>query len=171
MARIKPDTSALITIESWEKADQVLRDLGDLQLKVAGAEAKAKDDINEVKAELAETVKLFGGQQQQYVRSLEAFAAGRRAEFGGQKSRQLNQGVIGWRKSTSIRIKKNTLELIKEIFSRAKWHTFIHTKETVDKEALGKLKDEELEEIGARRLTKNIFFAEPNQLKAVDYVE
>jgi len=171
MARIKPDTTALITIDNWEKADQLLRDLGDLQLKVAAAEAKAGDDINEVKAELAEAVKLFGGQQQQYVKSLEAFAVARRAEFKGQKSRQLNWGVLGWRKSTVMHVKKNTLWLIKELFSRAKAQTLIRTKETVDKDAMGKLTDEELVDIGARRVMKNTFFAEPGRLKAVDYCE
>jgi len=171
--RIKSDKVNLAAIENWQQADEAVREIADLQTKIQQAQAKAADDINEAKSELAETIKPAQEQIKQITSSIEAFALGRKAEFGKQKSRKLNFGVIGWRKSSSVAIKKTkvTIELIKKLYSAAKAKTFLHIKETVDKEALKKLDDEQLAEVGAKRDNKEIFFVEPAMPEAVDYCE
>jgi len=171
MARIKSDKTALIAIGNWEEADDLIREMGDFQLKINAAQAKAKDDIDETKAELAAELKPINSELEHYRKSLEAFATSRRAELKKQKSLKLNYGTIGWRQSTSIRIKKTTLELIKKIFSRAKAARFIHTKETVDKGALAKLTDQQLGKLAARREGMDVFFVELELPDAVDYCE
>jgi len=169
--RVKSKEPAIISIETWDKADEHIRSIGDLQLKINQAEASAKDAIDEAKAELVESVKPLQSAIELHHRSLEAFAAARKDDFAGQKSRKLNFGLLGWRKSTVTIIKKNTLELIKALFPAAKAKAYIHTKETVDKEALAKLTDQELADISARRESKDVFFVEPDLPKAVDYVQ
>lgn len=166
--RVKTD-KALQPVADWDDADRMVREMGDLQTQVKQAEQSAKDDINETKADLAEKVKPLQEQIKGCVQTLEAFAVNRKADFKGNKSRKLNFGVVGWRKSTSISIKKTTLELIKKVFSKAKAAHFIHTKETVDKEALAKLTDKDLTSVGARRKVKDDFFVEPVLPEAVDY--
>jgi phage host-nuclease inhibitor protein Gam len=140
-------------------------------MQIKQAEETAKDDINEIKAELAEKVKPLQEEIKLKVRSLEAFAALHKNDFGKKRSRKLNFGILGWRKSTSISIKKNTLELIKQVFTNAKQKMCIRVKESVDKEALAKLTEEQLASVGARRKEKDVFFVEPSSQEAVDYVE
>jgi len=160
--RLKSDKPALIEVKGWSYANEYVRRVGDLQMKITAAEHKAADDINEVKAELAKKVKPLQQEIDTYVRSLEAFAAAHKADFEKNRSKKLNFGKIGWRKSTSIITKKNTLELVKKVFAKAKCVACIIIKETVSKEALAKLTDEDLASVGARRKIKDDFFVEPD---------
>ena len=169
--RIKSDKPVLIPISDWLRADDHVWQIGNLQTQIGQAEETAKDDINKVKAELAEKVKPLQEEIQLHVRSLEAFAATHKEDFKKQRSRKLSFGILGWRKSTSISIKKNTLEEIKFLFTRAKQAMCIRIKESVDKEALAKLTDEQLTSVGARRKEKDVFFVEPSFQEAVDYCE
>ena len=169
--RIKSDKTILRPVPDWQHADDFVRRIGDLTMQINGAEHKATDDINEIKAELAEKVKPRQETIKQYLRSLEVFATTHKDDFKKAKSRKLNFGILGWRTSTFIKIKKNTLERIKQVFSSAKAKVYIRVKEAVDKDALAKLTDEQLANIGARREEKDVFFVELNLPKAVDYVE
>ena len=169
--RVKSDKPALVSIPNWDHADQYVRRIGAHLSTIKRAECDAKKNIDKTKAELAKRVKKLQAIIHLYTNSLEAWAVIHKTEFGKQRSKKVNFGTIGWRKSTSTIIKKNTLELIKQLFSKAKAATYIHTKETVDKDALAKLTDEQLALVGARRKIKDDFFVEPDLSKAVDYVE
>lgn len=169
--RVKSAKPVFLPIANWNEADNFVREVGDLQLKINQAEATTKDKIDEIKAELVEEVKPHQEAIKLHVQSLEAFAVTHRAHFKKQRSLKLNFGKLGWRKSTSISIKKNTLELIKQVFSKAKAAACIHVKESADKEALIKLTDEQLASVGARRKEKDVFFVEPDLPEAVDYGE
>lgn len=169
--RLKSDKPAIIQFEHWGDANEHVRRVGDLTMKITAAEHKAADDINEAKACLEIAVKPLQQEIDTYIRSLEAFAAAHKDDFGKERSKKLNFGLLGWRKSTSVTIKKTTLEKIKEVFAKAKAAMCIITKETVSKEALAKLTDEELASVGARREVKDDFFVEPDLPEAVDYNE
>jgi len=169
MPRLKSKDQPLIEIRDWEAADKILAELADMYLAVKAVESRAAGQIEEAKLELAEAVGPVHEKIGVRVRSLEAFANGHRDEFGPQRSRKLNFGKMGWRKSTSISVSKKTLGLIKEVFSKARAALFIHVKETPDKEALAKLTDRELAEVGARRKVTDEFFADPDIPEAVDY--
>lgn len=168
MARRVKSTNPQIPITDWAAADDVLKQLGDLTMAITQAEHTAKDAIDEAKAELAETVNPLNELIAEEIERLRAFAAARTEDFGSDRSRKLNFGTLGWRKSTSIAIKENTLELIKEVFGR-NCDIYIRIKEEVDKTALAKLTDEELKGVGAKRKVTDDFFAEPALPKAVDY--
>jgi len=164
------DPPLLIPIGDWRHADDMLRRLGDLQVRLRQAECAAKADIDEVKSRLDKTAKPLQQAIELHVRSLEAFCWHHRAEFGKAKSRKLTFGVIGWRKSTAIEIiKKTTLDLIKEVLPAAKRRACIKVKESVDLKALAKLTDEELAGIQARRRTTEGFFVEPLIPEATDH--
>ncbi len=167
--RVKSNQSPLIPINDWTGADEVLRKMIDLQANVQQREDDAQARINEIKADLVASVDDMNAQIKTCVRSLEAFAATHRKDLGQKKSKLLNFGTIGWRLSTSIRIKQTTLTLIKQVFSRAKAKQCIRLKETVDKEALAKLTDDKLAEVGAQRKIKDVFFAEPSTVEAADH--
>ena len=168
--RIKSDNK-LIAVKGWKHADELLRQIADAQLAIQDAEAEAAETINNAKASMAVVTKPLHEQIKTLTLSLEVFAAHNRHDFEGRKTRTLNFGDLGWRLSTSIRIKKDaTLELIKQVFKR-RAKRFIHVAETPDKEALAKLTDEELAAVKARRIVKDDFFVEPKIPEAVDYTE
>lgn len=168
--RVKSNKPAIIPIADWEELDTFLREIGNLQIANDKDEASATLRIDKIKAALAGNVALRKTRIDQIRRSLEAFAANRLEEFKGKRTRKLAFGLIGWRKSTKISISKDsTLDLIKQIFSKAKSKTFITIKETVSKDALAKLTDEQLASVGAKRKTTDGFFAEPTTEQAADY--
>lgn len=171
MARFKREKSHLRRITDWQGADAFVRQIGNLQRSIEAAQGSARGDINEIKDGLAEEVKPLHEEIKLLTASLELFANSHAGDFGKARSRKLNFGTLGWRKSTSIHTKKTTLDLIKEVFSRAKAAACIRVKEEVDRDALAKLTDEELAEVGARRKSRDAFFVEPAPLDAVDYTE
>jgi len=166
--RVKSSKPAIIPIADWADADKLLRAIGELQTLNSQDENSAKLKIDKVKASLAQTINSRNVEIDQAQRSLEAFAANRQDEFKGKRTRKLNFGIIGWRRSSSISIKNNTLDLIKQVFSKLKAKNFIIIKESVSKDALAKLTDEQLASVGARRKIKDAFFAEPSSNQAAD---
>lgn len=167
--RVRSDKPVLRPVPNWEHADNFVRRIGELQQKIQAEEAKAKTKIDQAKSDLAKRVKSYQETIELYHRSLEAFATSHQGDFKKQKSRKLNFGILGWRKSTSISIKKKTLDLIKQVLSKAKAAACIRIKESVDKEALAKLTDEQLASVGAQRKRKEVFFVEPDLTEAADY--
>lgn len=168
--RVKSD-SKLITVTGWAHADKLLREIGDAQLAIQAAEARAAGVIGNVKSGLADESKPHQDRITQITKSIEAFATCHRKDFGDKKSKDLTFGTLGWRLSKSISVStKNTLELIKQVFKR-RAKQYIHVTEKPDKEALAKLKDEQLAAVKARRTVKDDFFVEPKLPEAVDYPE
>jgi len=167
--RLKSAKPTLIAIENWSQADDCLRAIGSWQAKINLAEQTAKEDIDEIKAGLVAEVKPLKSQIDQLVRSLEAFCVANKKDFGRKRSKRLTFGILGWRKSSSISITKQTLELVKQVFGRAA-KRFIHIKEAVDKEALAKLTDEQLSSLKAKRKVRDDFFAEPEAMEITDRV-
>jgi phage host-nuclease inhibitor protein Gam len=164
--RVKSDLN-LITITSWQQADEMLRSIGDLTGQIAQSESNAKYRIDAIKEALAGDVAARMEIINLNIKSLEAYAVNNKDDFGGKKSRALNFGTLGWRKSSSISVGKNTLGLIKDVF-KSKVKQLIRIKESVDKDALAKLTDEQLAAVDARRKEKDVFYAEPTEVKAVD---
>jgi len=170
MAKKKREKSeVLIPINDWGHADQQVRRIGVLQGQIEELGREAGEKIDEIKANLQAKVAPLQEKIDLHVASIQAFADSHKGEFGKARSRKGQFGVVGWRKSTSVSVKKNTLELIKKLFSGAKRKLCIIVKETVSKEALAKLTDEELASVGARRREKDVFFVEPDITEAVRY--
>ena len=165
--RIKSDKQ-IEAIADWQVADEFIKQIGELQLKIKQLETSANNKINYAKSELLAKSEPLLKEITVLTDSLEAFAANRPDDFGKAQSRKLNFGLLGWRKSTSISIKQTTLELIKKVFGK-KADQYIRTKEEVDKDALSGLTDQQLVSVDARRKPKEVFFVEPCLPEAVDY--
>jgi len=169
MTRIKADKVPLITIIDWSAADHLVKELGELQNSITSAEGFADKEINAIKEKLESQVNQLQDRQKYIVKSLEAFANDHTKDFGEARSRKLDFGILGWRFSTAIEIAGATLEWIKVKFSTAKQKMCIRVKESVDKEAMAKLTDEELATVKARRKTKDAFFVEPILIEAKEH--
>jgi len=167
--RIKgKDTPLVMPIANWDEAADMVKRIGQLQMKINACESKALDDINEAKAALANASKPLLEKIKLNSQSLEAFAVNHRSDIGKAQSKDLDYGTIGWRKSTKMSVKKNTIELLKKIFGRG-YKKYVTIKEVENKDALKRLTDGQLASVGARRKTKEAFYVEPDLPEAIDY--
>ena len=166
--RVKSVKPGPLPVENWQKADEIIRIIRGLQQQIHRSQDQAQKRIDKIKEALAADVAPRHAVIKLYVLRLEAFAESHEAEFGDKRSRALNYGTLGWRKSTAIAVTKKTLGLIKQFFAK-KVRTLVHVRETVNKEALAKLTDEQLAKVGARRKEKDTFFVEPFSVEAADY--
>lgn len=163
----------LIPIPNAKHADDILARMAELSGQIEKAKFDAAEEINITKDRLADTVDDLNETLDRYHKSLESFAVNNKDIFGKARSKKLNHGTIGWRSSTVMKIsnatKKNptgTLELLKQHF-KTKFKQFVKIKETVDKNALKRLTDEQLALVKARREDREVFFVEPDVPEAV----
>ncbi|MGH2271360.1 host-nuclease inhibitor Gam family protein [Anaerohalosphaeraceae bacterium U12dextr] len=161
---------SIVAIADWQRADEILKDLGDLVNTISTAEANAKDEIDRIKESLKQSTASAAVQIDILTNSLQAFCAAHAEDFGGAKSRKLQFGTVGWRSSTAIKIAnaKDTVDQIKVVFGK-KAETYLRIKEEPDKDSLAKLTDEQLDAVGCRREKRDVFFAEPELIEAIKY--
>lgn len=158
----------LYPIANWNEADEHLKRISALQMQIGQAEADAKQKIDEAKDELKRTTETLIADITLHIESLQAFCANHQEDFGAARSRKLQFGTVGWRASTAIKICRDAVDRIREVFGR-KAEQFLRIKAEADKDALGKLTDEQLAAIGCKRDNRDKFFADPDVPEAVDY--
>jgi len=157
MARLKPQVGK---IETLDEANGVLKEIGILERELEAIDGEAHVQIAAIKEDAAKKGANIRKRIADDSALLGAFAEYNRAElFKDRKSVQLSFGSFGYRKSTSISVKKTTLELMKKLgFDR-----FIRIKEEPDKEAMATLDDETLAQVDSVRKVKDDFFCEADK--------
>jgi len=157
MARLKPNTKK---IQSLEEANLVLKEIGLLECELQSIDDTAYKAIAEVKADAAAKGEAPRKRIADLSALLGAYAEYSREDlFRDKKSVQLSFGVFGYRKSTSIHVKKTTLELLKKL----RMDRFIRIKEEPDKEKMAELEDEALAQVDAVRKVRDDFFCEADR--------
>ena len=157
MARLKPNTKK---IESLEGANLTLKEIGLLERNLESIDGDARKQIAEIKTAAVKAGEPIRKRIADLSALPGAYAEYNRAElFKDKKTVQVSFGIFGFRKSTSISVKKTTLELLKKLGKTA----FIRIKEEVDKEAMAAMTDEELAQADAVRKVKDDFFCEADK--------
>jgi len=157
MARLKPQVGKIDTLD---QANLVLKEIGLLEKELEGIDAEAHKQIAEIKADAAKQGETIRKRIADDSALLGAFAEYNKAElFKDKKSVQLSFGTFGYRKSTSISVKKTTLELLKKL----NLLKCILVKEEPSKEAMAELDDETLAQVDAVRKVKDDFFCEADK--------
>ena len=165
--RVRSD-SLLIPIPDWLHADAYVRRIGTHQGQIRLLEKDATEQVARIKAHLATKTAARQEKILLYQASLKAFARSHRDDLGKARSKKLNHGLVGWRKSTVMRLKKNTVDLIKQFFTPVRQKPLITIKESPDKNAIAKLTDEDLASIEARREEKDVFYVEPEIIEVAE---
>lgn len=166
----KSANADLIPVDSWSDADKCLGRLGELQREIAKEQVIGDKGIAAITSVTQEVVAPLQTEADLIRRSLKVFCQDNKARLGNARSWTLAAGCVGWRKSTSISIARDkTLAMIKKLCRGTKRDAMIIVKESVDKNALAHCTDDELARIGARRKTKDEFFAEPSSAPRTDY--
>jgi phage host-nuclease inhibitor protein Gam len=157
MARLKPQVGKIKTLD---EANMVLKEIGILEKELDGIDADAHKQIAEIKSDAAKQGEGIRKRIADNSALLGAYAEYNKADlFKDRKSVQLSFGSFGYRKSTSISIKKTTLELLKKL----KLDRYIMVKEEPSKEAMADLDDETLHQVDAVRKVKDDFFCEADK--------
>jgi phage host-nuclease inhibitor protein Gam len=157
MARLKPKVGK---IDNLDDANLVLKEIGLLEHELEAIDAEAHKQIAEIKAQSAKQGEGIRKRIVDLSALLGAYAEYSRAElFTDRKSIELSFGSFGYRKSTSISVKKTTIELLKKL----KLGKYIRIKEEPDKEAMADLDDEALAQVDAVRKIKDVFFCEADK--------
>ena len=157
MARLKPQVGK---IGDLDEANLVLKEIGILEKELEGIDAEAHKQIAEIKEDAAKKGQTLRKRITDNSSLLSAYASYNKAElFKDRKSVQLSFGSFGYRKSTSISVKKTTLELLKKL----KLAKYIRVKEEVDKEVMAELDDDTLAQVDSVRKIKDDFFCEADK--------
>ena len=157
MARLKPN---LGKIENLDQANLTLKDIGLWQQALDVIDGRAHKEIAEIKTKAANDGQELRDQIKAASERLGAYAEYNRDElFKDRKSVRLAFGNFGFRQSTSISIKKTTLELLRKM----KLSKCIMVKEEPSKDAMAALDDETLAQVDAVRKIKDDFFCEADR--------
>ncbi|MDD3770500.1 MAG: host-nuclease inhibitor Gam family protein [Sulfuricurvum sp.] len=157
--RSKPQTE-IQKITSLSDADSVLHQIADLKANVRKAQADADIEVNAVKEKLADQVRPMLEQIESLEKSLNVYSEYNRSElFGDKKTIELQFGLFGYRQSTSVSVKKTTLELLqKHGFDEA-----ISIKPTVNKEIMRSWSTERLALVDATLVVEDKFWIETKE--------
>ena len=157
MSRIKPNIQA---IESVEEADQALKEAALLEIELEKIDARYSKKIGQIKEDAAKAGEAIRDELKKIGDALSIFAQYNKVKmFDKKKSLGLNWGEIGFRKSTKIKTKRTTLELLKKLMGGKG----IRIQEQIDKEALKEWQDERLAQVDAAKITEDNFFYEINK--------
>jgi len=155
--RHKPQVGQIKTLD---EANMALKEIGILEKELEAIDSEAHKQIAEIKTDAAKQGEGIRKRITENATLLGAYAEYNKSElFKDKKSIQLTFGSFGYRKSTSISIKKTTLELLKKL----KLTKYILIKEEPSKEALADMDDDTLHQVDAVRKIKDDFFCEADK--------
>lgn len=157
--RSKPQTE-ITKITSLGEADNVLHRIADLKAHIRKAQADADIAVNAIKENLAETCRPMLDEIESLEKSINVYSEYNRSDlFGDKKTIELQFGLFGYRQSTSVSVKKTTLELLqKHGFDEA-----ISIKPTVNKEIMRSWTPEKLAIVDATLVVEDKFWIETKE--------
>ena len=91
-------------LESWDDVNQALATIADNQRTVENFEAAMQNKIAEAKAEAEARSRVFIEATKRLERQIKEFAEAHRDDMDGKKTKTLNFGAVGFRKSTKIKL-------------------------------------------------------------------
>ncbi len=143
-------------IKTWEDVDKALKEItectNEIEVIETGLSVKindAQDKATQLATPLKEKIALLEKQIQE-------FTERHKNDLDG-KSKKLNFGLVGFRQSARTELVGKVEEVISAL-KKFKMTDCIELKETVNKNILKKYSDQELEKVGAKRITEENFF-------------
>ncbi len=160
MARRKPDN--LYLVRDLEDVDRVLAELGTLKRSLTRIQDGMNERIDKLKAEAEAECSPLLDRRSALENGLLAFAEFHKAEIcDDRRSQELLYGEIGFRRSSEIKPKPR--QTWKTILGRVKELNLLdalRVREDVDREALRRWPEHQLDLVGAQRVEKDSFWYE-----------
>ena len=169
--RVKP-VLAVPTIKNLEEADATLAKIAELNRHINLTQNVLNEDIDRLKLQAAEEARPYEQEKEELEQALTRFVEYHRQElFTSRRSRVLNFGVIGIRKSTKLVVAgKGGFKRVLEVLQELDLGQYIRNKPEVDKEALSGAAPETHKQIGVKLQEKDVFYYElvQHELEAGD---
>lgn len=146
-------------LASWEAVDGCLKKIGEIDNKLKKIEADMNDEITRAKAKADDKSKLYLEEKKQLELLIKDFAETNRMDLDG-KTKTMTFGSLGFRKSTSIIVKKAKAVLI--ALRAMGMDDCINVKESVNKEALRGYSDDVITKVGCVKKVDDVFWYEPD---------
>lgn len=162
MARMKPKQQ-LPTLNSWDEVDLALKAIGDHEraVETIGNVMQAEIDAAKLKAKEASDPEL--AKIAAISRQVQDFAEAHRADLTNKKTKPLVFGIIGWRKSTKVKLPRDKTRLadLVDLLRRVGWHDCVTQQDpTINKEALRTHDFAEVRKLGIDVATEDVFWLE-----------
>lgn len=154
----------MMTIQNWDDVDKALRLIGEREIALANLEGEMTLKINAIKEDAKTAAEPITAEKKELEKAVEGFCAANKAEFATKRSKELTFGKIGYRlvKSVSIpRVKAKIEGILKALKSYGLADCIVST-ETIDKDKIVELRDEDLVKLGLSRTVKDSFRIETN---------
>lgn len=151
-------------LKSWDEVDRALREIGECEIAIETLEADMNREINDAKAKAEKVAKPLKTAITVLEAQIKLFVEDNKNGLEG-KSRDLNFGTVGFRRSTSISYSTaKTAEVLEALKERGMTDCII-VKESVNKDALKLHTDKEIEQVGAKRKIVDNFYYDTDREK------
>ncbi|MBE3574562.1 MAG: host-nuclease inhibitor Gam family protein [Firmicutes bacterium] len=150
------------SLKSWEEVDMNLKDICEIELQVEALEAELTQKISDLRLEKEMQAKPLLERKEKLGLEIKDFVERHLDELNG-RSRVLNFGTVGLRRTTSILL-RNVKAVLEALKARGMKDCII-TKESVSKDALKEYPDEVLASIGVRRKTEDVIWYETDRAR------
>lgn len=161
--RIKDEAPAFT---SWDDVDQALAIIGDNLRSIEAIEAKMQEAIDNEKTAAELQARAFIENNARLERQIKLYAEDHRDDMEGKKSKTLNFGSLGFRKSTKVMIPKagpKLIEMIRQLTERGMADCVVQKPATVDKDVLRKYTTDEIVAVGGGIKVDDVFWYEPDR--------
>lgn len=167
MARKKviKSESALV---SWEQVDEALLNIGLLEREIEQRENELNEYLEELKKQTVAEVQPLLAQKTYLENQIKDFCLARRTEMDG-KSRKLNFGTVGFRRSSRV-VVAQVEECLARLQELGLWDC-IRMKKSVDKARLKGLDELTIEKVGARLVVEEVFAYQLDHQKVESYTD
>lgn len=164
--RAKPQ-QLIAPIGSLEDADKALAEIAEIDRIIEAANNRMNEDIDSLKKETQAIIAPHVERKEALGAGLYNFAELHKIDlFAKKKSRELDFGTIGYRKTSALELMKKISTSWKVVLERIKENKLLEAvriKEEVDKETMSKWPSERLELVGVKREEKDEFYYETKQ--------
>ncbi len=157
MARKRVEDERLI--KSWEDADNVLKTIAHHELALEEIKGEMNKEINEIKDKANTKSVLHKDEIKNLEKELKVFVELNKATLDG-KTKELNFGSTGFRKSTSVVLPraKEKLVAIMDSLRKNKMGDCIDVKESINKDSLKRYSEEMVLKVGAKLKISDTFW-------------
>lgn len=156
------------TLADWEAVNLALAEIGECERQVESVEAEMQAHMDELKLQAEMAASASQKRIAELERSIKAFVEDHAEDMDGKKTKVLNFGSTGFRKSTKITIPKagaKLAELIRKLKQNGMKDCVVAPPEKVDRDALRKYQADEILAVGAGLKVDEVFWYEVDRKK------
>lgn len=148
-------------LKSWEEVDQCLKTVSDAENEISKIEAQMNQGIAELKKQAEEAAKKHKEIIKSNEGKIKEFTTIHKDELKG-KSKSLTFGMVGFRLSTKLLLPQKINEVIAKLREYGMFDCIVVT-EKVDKEAIKKYSEKDIQEVGGYLQKTDTFWYETDK--------